>query len=262
MLLLKLTLVPAFLLAVSLAGKKWGPAIAGWLSALPVVAGPILYLLVLEHGPNFGSEAATLSIYAIAASEAFNFAYAWTCRSKGWVVSLMVALTVWCAVAFGLSTLPVSAPLALVCALAAVLFSQTFLPRSRSVATAKALGRGDILSRMLAGGGLTVAVTSLASAAGPGWSGLLAVFPLLGIVLSASSHRAAGPEFVISLLRGMVLGRFAFAAFCLVLVVLLPQGDANLVFAGAAVVSLVVHGLSKKLMHRSHVIASLAAEND
>ncbi|CAN7256009.1 hypothetical protein LJR255_001091 [Pararhizobium sp. LjRoot255] len=262
MLLLKLTLVPAFLLAVSLAGKKWGPAIAGWLSALPVVAGPILYLLVLEHGPRFGSEAATLSVYAIAASEAYNFAYAWTCRSKGWVVSVIVALTVWCSAAFGLTMLPVSAPLALVCALAAVLFSQAFLPRSRCVATAKALGRGDILSRMLAGAALTVAVTSLASAAGSSWSGLLAVFPLLGIVLSASSHRAAGPEFVISLLRGMALGRFAFAAFCLVLVVWLPRGDANLVFAGAAVVSLTVHGLSKKLLNRGRITAQLAAESE
>jgi len=262
MLLLKLTLVPVFLLAVSLAGKKWGPAIAGWLSALPVVAGPILYLLVLEHGPRFGSEAATLSIYAIAASEAFNVAYAWTCRSKGWVISVLVALTVWCAVAVGLSTLPVSAPLALVIALAAVLFSQAFLPRSRSAATGKALGRGDILTRMLAGAALTVTVTSLSSAAGPGWSGILALFPLIGIVLSASSHRAAGPEFVIALLRGMVLGRFAFAAFCLVLVMWLPQGDANLVFAGAALMSLAVHELSKKLVRRDPVIVSVATEPD
>lgn len=262
MLLLKLTLVPAFLLTVSLAGKKWGPAIAGWLSALPVVAGPILYLLVLEHGPRFGSEAASLSIYAIAASEAFNVAYAWTCRSKGWVVSMLVALTVWFAVAVGLSTLPVSAPLGLVIALAAVLFSQAFLPRSHYAARGKALGRGDILTRMLAGAALTVTVTSLSSATGPGWSGILAVFPLIGIVLSASSHRAAGPEFVIALLRGMVLGRLAFAAFCLVLVVWLPQGDANLVFAGAALMSLAVHGLSKKLVRRDPVIVSVAAEPD
>ncbi len=41
MLALKLTLVPLFLLVVSMWGKWWGPSIAGWLAGLPVVAGPI-----------------------------------------------------------------------------------------------------------------------------------------------------------------------------------------------------------------------------
>ncbi len=262
MLFLKLTLVPAVLLAVSLAGKRWGPSIAGWLSALPVVAGPILYLLTLEQGPHFGSIAATLSMSAIAGSEAFNFAYGWTCRFHGWVVSVTVALIVWCFVALGLSMLPVSTPIALLCGLGATLFSQMFLPRSRFAAIGKALRRSDIATRMLAGAILTLAVTSLASVAGPRWSGLLAVFPLLGIVLSASSHRASGPEFVISMLRGMVLGRFAFAAFCLVLAVWLPTGNTNLVFMAASVVSLAVHGVSKTLMPSAPLTVPATAKID
>ncbi|MGN4077180.1 hypothetical protein ACS0ZK_34345, partial [Burkholderia gladioli] len=72
MLALKLTLVPLFLLVVSMSGTWWGPSIAGWLAGLPVVAGPILFLLVLEHGPAFGAQAALLSLAAILASEAFN----------------------------------------------------------------------------------------------------------------------------------------------------------------------------------------------
>ena len=63
MLALKLTLVPVFLLIVSMSGKWWGPSIAGWLAGLPVVAGPILYLLVLAHGPVFGAHAATRHDY-------------------------------------------------------------------------------------------------------------------------------------------------------------------------------------------------------
>jgi hypothetical protein len=35
----KLTLVPFFILALSLAGRRWGTAVSGWLVALPVVAG-------------------------------------------------------------------------------------------------------------------------------------------------------------------------------------------------------------------------------
>lgn len=84
MLALKLTLVPLFLLLVSMSGRWWGPSIAGWLAGLPVVAGPILLLVAVEHGPAFGAQAALLSLSAIAASEAFNFAYAWTCRQRRW----------------------------------------------------------------------------------------------------------------------------------------------------------------------------------
>jgi len=95
MLALKLSLVPLFLLLISLAGKSWGPSIAGWLAGLPVVAGPIHYLLTLEHGPAFAVHAVTLALAAILASEAFNFADAWTCRSRHWPSALAISLLFW-----------------------------------------------------------------------------------------------------------------------------------------------------------------------
>jgi hypothetical protein len=45
LLALKLALVPGFLAALTMAGRVWGPSVAGWLAALPVVAGPIVLLL-------------------------------------------------------------------------------------------------------------------------------------------------------------------------------------------------------------------------
>ena len=39
--LLKLLLVPALIYAVTLAGRRWGPDVAGWLSAFPILSGPI-----------------------------------------------------------------------------------------------------------------------------------------------------------------------------------------------------------------------------
>jgi hypothetical protein len=247
MLALKLTLVPLFLLIVSMSGKWWGPSIAGWLAGLPVVAGPILYLLVLAHGPVFGAHAATLSLSAILASEAFNFAYAWTCRTRSWPLALAAGLVTWLMAALGLSLLPSSPLWAAGAALAAVCFGQSFLPRSSAVAAGAPLSRVDLIGRMVAGAVLTVVVTSLSGWAGAAWSGLLAVFPLLGIVLSVSSHRAHGPAFVISLLRGMVLGRFSFAAFCLVLVFVLPHQRALSAFAEAAVVAMFVQWCTKRL---------------
>jgi uncharacterized membrane protein (GlpM family) len=243
---LKLTLVPTFLLIVSMSGKWWGPSIAGWLAGLPVVAGPILYLLVLDHGPIFGARAATLSLSAILASEAFNFAYAWVCRFRSWRVALAAGLGTWLVAAWALSLLPTSPIWAGIVAMASVLFGQAFLPRSAVIAAGAPLTRADLIGRMLAGALLTVLVTALSGVLGSKWSGLLAVFPLLASVLAVSSHRANGPGFAISLLRGMVLGRFSFAAFCLFLSFRLTAQPEPIVFAEAAVIAMLVQWVTRR----------------
>lgn len=247
MLLLKLTLVPFFLFLVSMSGKWWGPAVAGWLAGLPVVAGPILFLLVLEHGSVFGAQAAMLSLSAILASEMFNFAYSWSCRFQHWSISLCNGIGLWLVAAIGLSMLPATPAYAIGAALCAVAIGQNFLPRSKVSIKSIELSKGDLLSRMVAGAALTILVTSLSSAVGAKWSGLLAVFPLIGVVLSVSSHRAHGPDFVISLFRGMVLGRFAFAAFCLCLAVMLPEQSPAVAFMAATILAILVQGLTRRL---------------
>jgi len=253
MLALKLTLVPSFLLLISMSAKWWGPTIAGWLAGLPVVAGPILFLLVLTHGPFFGAQAATLSLSAILASEAFNFFYAWSCRSMPWQASVGIALGAWFIAAIGLVMLPASPGYAVMVAALAVALGQGFLPRSNLPVYYTPITRVDLVSRMASGAVLTVIVTTLSSTLGAKWSGLLAVFPLIGIVLSVSSHQAHGPDFVISLLRGMVLGRFSFAAFCLCLTYALPIQTPEAAFVEASLVAMLVQWATKRLATRTGV---------
>ena len=79
MLALKLLLVPAFLALISLAGRRWGPEVAGWLAGFPVLTGPILFLLALENGPVFAAAAATVSLSAVSGAVAFGLCYARVC---------------------------------------------------------------------------------------------------------------------------------------------------------------------------------------
>jgi hypothetical protein len=247
MLAVELTLVPTFLLIVSMSGKWWGPSIARWLAGLPVVAGPILYLLTLQHGPVFGARAAALSLSAILASEAFNFVYAWTCRSGSWPVALGSGLLTWFTAACALSLLPTSQIWAGSVALASVLFGQAFLPRSSIIAAGAPLTRADLFGRMLAGALLTILVSAVSGSVGSKWSGLLAVFPLLGSVLAVSSHRTHGSGFAISLLRGMVLGRLSLAAFCLFLSYRLSVQPIPSAFAEAAALAMFVQWCTRRL---------------
>lgn len=248
MLALKLTLVPLFLLLVSLSGRWWGPTVAGCLAALPAIAGPILYLITVEHGHDFGARAALLALAAIFAAEAFNFAYAWLCRQHAWPLALSGAMLAWLLAAWGLTQLPALPVWALAVAALGALTSQLFMPRAELPVSGAALSRLELGLRMLAGALLTLAVTALAGWAGPSWSGLLAVFPLLSIVLCVSSQRLDGAGFVIALLRGMVSGRPAFAAFCLWLALRLPDSETLPSFAEAALLAVLVQGIVRWLI--------------
>jgi hypothetical protein len=149
---------------------------------------------------------------------------------------------------------------ALAAAALGVAFGNAFLPASQAVARGAPLTRVDLAGRMLAGIALTLIVTALSGRLGAGWSGLLAVFPLMGVVLSVSSHRAHGPAFVIALLRGMVAGRFSFGAFCLFLSFALTREPALAAFAQAAALAVCVQGLTKRLAKKSRASASPAPD--
>ena len=62
---LKLLLAPGLVVASSLAGRRWGPRAAGMLIVLPVVAGPILLIVYLEHGAAFAGRAAAAATLGV-----------------------------------------------------------------------------------------------------------------------------------------------------------------------------------------------------
>ncbi|MBC7995854.1 MAG: hypothetical protein H7Z15_21700, partial [Rhizobacter sp.] len=100
------------------------------------------------------------------------------------------------------------------------------------------------------GAALTVGVTWVAASVGPAWSGLLAVFPILGIVLAVFSHRSQGSAFAAALLSAMATGLYSFVAFCFVLsLALVPLGVAA-AFTLATVASLGVQAASLQRMTR------------
>ncbi|MGE8319270.1 MAG: hypothetical protein ACN6O3_11040 [Comamonas sp.] len=246
MLLLKLLLVPSFLLLVSLAGKRWGAPIAGWLAGLPLVAGPILYFLALEQGPQFAAGAASAALAAILASVSFSVAYAHGCQRFRWPGALLGGMAAWLAAATLLARAPDSVVASALIALAALLLAPHAFPAISSAGAGHHLGRAEMVLRMLAGALLTMGVTLVATTLGPRWSGLLAVFPVLGSVLAVFSHRAQGAAFAAVLLRSMATGLYSFLAFCLVLAVLLPRWGTAAGFAGAAAVSLAVQAATRR----------------
>lgn len=243
---LKLLLVPAFLLLLSLAGRHFGPSIAGWLAGLPVVAGPILFVLALENGSNFAISAATSSTAAVFASVSFSLAYAHVSLRAAWPKALAAALGAWASAASLLALLPQAPLLSLAIALVTLLLAPAAFPSPVPDVRARNLSPAQLGLRMAAGAALTVAVSGVATTVGSTWSGLLAVFPVLGIVLAVFSHRIDGAAFASTLLRAMARGLYSFTAFCSALAFTLQLVGIPAAFAIATAASIAVQAVTRR----------------
>lgn len=244
MLLLKMTLVPLFLWLITWIGRRFGPSTAGWLAGLPLVTGPILFLLALEYGAAFAERAATGALTGVFASMAFTSSYARLAQSRPWSSTLGLSMTIWTAATVGLAQLDAGLALSAAIALGSLLAAPALFPRVKAPSAATAVTRLDLVVRMAAGAGLTLVVTGMAPWAGVRLSGLLAVFPVLSVVLSVATHRTNGAAFTATLLRALAGGMYAFTAFCVAVAIALPRLPIGWAFLVAIAVCLTVQALS------------------
>ena len=96
LLLLKLILTPSLIGAASLAGRKWGHAISGWIVALPLTTGPIVFLLALTHGPAFAADTAAGILAGGFSLVAFVLTYARLALQWGWLPTLAASTVAFC----------------------------------------------------------------------------------------------------------------------------------------------------------------------
>lgn len=249
-LLLKLVLVPALIAGVTLAGRRWGPAVAGWLSAFPIVAGPILWFIALEQGAAFAARAAVGTLSAVLGMLAFGLSYAWAATRFPWPLSLPLAYGGYALAVVLLEWWSAGLPSAAVVVLLGLWLAPRFYPRMEVSAAAAVKPPRDMLLRMLLGASLVLGVTWFAAQLGPSLSGILAMFPVMGTVLVLFTHRSAGAAATVQLLRGMVLGFYSFSTFCAVLAWMLMTVGIGTAFLWALVAAGVVQWLSRLWMNR------------
>lgn len=245
-LLLKLCLVPALIYAVSLIGRRWGAGVAGWISALPIVAGPILLAIALERGASFAAISAANTLLAVIACVAFCLAYAWASARAGVAGSLASSWAAFALVGALLQTVVIPPWLGYPVVLVLLALAPAAFPRVPAPVLGRASLTPDLPFRMLAGALLTLSVTLAAGDLGPRVAGLLAMFPVMGTILTGFTHRAAGRAAAVALLRGMVLGYFAFASFCVVLAYGLRTWPLGPAFACAVACALAVQVSMKR----------------
>lgn len=242
---LKLVLTPVLVGAASLAGRRWGSSVSGWLIGIPFTSGPIVFFLALSPGPRFAAAAAAGTMAGAASQAGFCLAYAWAAQRLGWAASVVIA-----AAAFGVATIVLNflvlpAPGYFVLVVVVLVVSLFLMPAALERSTTGDIDfpAWDLPARMIVATAFVVALTAAAPLLGAHLAGLIAPYPLYATVLAAFAHRLQGPGTAVGVVRGLLLGLFAFAAFFLVVSLLLPDGIA-LAFLAAIAVAVAVQGAS------------------
>lgn len=240
-LLLKLLLAPVLVVTSTLAGRRWGPKIAGILVGQPIVAGPILFITYLQHGSDFARDAASSSLLGLVSLAVFAVVFSRAARRFGWLVTLATGWTVVLALDAALSVVHLSAPTALAVTLAATVAAMTVMPRTKPEHHGEpALASSwDLPGRAIATGVLVLAVTTAAGLLGPHWTGLLAPFPIAISVVAAFVHAQRGPVETARTLAGALTGLVGFSMFCLLVAVLVrPIGGVAFLLGVAATIAI------------------------
>lgn len=246
MLLLKLLLTPAIMVAATLAGRRYGRLATGWLVGLPLTSGPINAFFAAEHGPHFAAHAAIGSLSGAVGEVAFCSGYAAAAR-RGWPWAVAAGSAGFAVVAVVVEALHLGAQPVVTVGLAAASVAALFLglrlvPHVPPAFDAPQLApsRWDLPARAVTATAVLLTLTAVATTLGPRLTGLLAVYPLYTVVLAAFAQHQEGRSGAVQILRGLMMGLFSFAAFYATLALALGRIDTAsayvIAFAGALVV--------------------------
>lgn len=235
-------LTPALIGAVSLAGRRWGPGVSGWLVGFPLTSGPVAFFLALDHGARFAAAAAVGSMTGAGAQAVFCLLYGRLARRGRWGWALLAGSLGFAAATVVVQCVGLSLAWLVPIVIGALAAALVLMPRDSETVVPAPLPRRDIPARMVVTTAIVLLLTGFATVLGPQLTGLLATYPLYGAILAGFAHHLQGPGPAIRVLRGLLLGLFAFAGFFLVLALSIESAGIARAFTAAIAAALILQG--------------------
>jgi len=241
---LKLLLVPTFIAVVSLAGRRWGTTVSGWLIGLPFTSAPVAFFLALEQGNFFAYKASEDIMLGIVSVFVFCLVYGRSALRLRWFESTLLGMVAFFACTFLLDmvALPLFVEFAL--ALFVLVAVALLMPHVGSDSLSGWRTRWELPARMASATALVILITGAAPFLGPQLTGLLSPFPIYATTLAVFTHRSQGGGEAVKLLRGVVVGSFTFIIFFLILSLTIMTWGVGFSFLLAIGVSLLTHFVS------------------
>jgi hypothetical protein len=252
-LVLKLILAPIIIGSASLAGRRWGPAVSGWIVGMPLTSGPVIFFVALSHSTAFAANAALGVLSGGLSLVAYALTYSWLAVKFRWQIAITGSLLVFATSTtilqnFTFPLLPVFFMVA-----TAIVLGLRFMPKDTVVKESESQpGKWDIPFRILIGTSFILLLTGIAPFIGSRLTGLLTTIPLYVTILSIFAHRHQGPAAAAHVLRGLLYGMFAFTGFFIVLSLLIEKTSLAVSFGTAILTALVIQGSSLYILNLFH----------
>jgi len=244
---LKLALVAASVVLSTLAARRYGHAIGGTVAGMPMIAAPIVAVLLVDQSVEAVRAIALATLVCLPAALVHIVTFARSAFRYAWPLSLLAALAAYTVVGGALTWLHLPALAVVLLALVAPSIGWWAAPRSDHAPGPVGVPRIEFGMRLLAALGMATVVILGADVMPAAISGLLLAVPINGTVLPCFTVPRYGADANASLMRGFVMGLHGFAAFFVALYFTLGVFGPGLsfavslgvAFAAAAVVQLV-----------------------
>ena len=259
LLALKLLLAPLLVVVASLCARRFGPTTGGLVAGLPIIAGPILLVLTLAHGHRYGAEASRAAVLGLLSLTVFVVIYALLSESYSWRIVLPVGWAAFLAATAGLNQVSLSVGVSLALSAAGFGLALAVIPRPAAASGRMPAAGWDLPMRAASAAILVLVLSALSKALGAQLAGLLAPFPIVTSVLAVFTHEQLGSDATRRLLRGMVQGFFAFALFCAIAAVALPEISTSAAFGLASAGALAVQAGLLSFRARAAIVSCKTA---
>lgn len=237
--LLRLALVPAAVWLASLAARRWGHKVSGYLGGMPLIGGPITLFLALDHGTAFAARSATITLAAILGQAMHVLAFAYVGRRARWPWALAAGWASFATVGVLVTLIDPGPAVALAIAVAGLGAAQRGLPRYQGSTTLPAVPPAELRLRLVAAVILAALILWSARVFGPVVSGVLLSMPITGSIMPPFTLALYGSDALARLIRGFVIGLCGFTAFFFVVAVALVPMGVTPAF-GAAILAAVI----------------------
>jgi hypothetical protein len=239
---LRVGLAPLLIGLVTIAGRRWGPTTSGLLVGLPLTSGPIVFLLSIMHGSEFGVNTSAATLAGLIALVAFCVGYARSAFALSWPLATLIGWGSYGSV--GLCLVQLHLPLAVVCALAvsAIMFGLVAVPRT-SESSASHADSLQLWPRAVTATLMVLLLTGVGGTLGPRWSGLISPFPVYATIATTSMHFSRGASASLRVLRGVLIGSFSFCVFFTTVAMTLEKHGIGFSFGTSVVLAIGSHAL-------------------
>jgi hypothetical protein len=246
--LIKVLMMPLLIASVTLAVRRWGTGIGGWIGGFPWVAGPISFFMAWEQGAPFVAKTIPSALMGSVGTILFAFSYAVLSKRWKWLPTVLFSYGIFFVVAllsFQFTPTLWEAMAANVIVLTIILY---LFPKPEQLAANNRKRQYDIPLRMLVATTFVLVLTQAAGILGPEWSGILTPFPIMTSTLAVFTHAQQGSAATARILYGLLMAGYGFIAFLVGVYWVVPMIPIGWAYLSLTLGTLTLNGITLRLI--------------